>query len=126
MNVELEFRRGFCGRLASRGVAPEDVSTGLEKLADGSVGGMFGSAANKSVDKSLGAIFSGLGSVGKATAFGVLIAPALVAGLAGHLLAKSKKVSPADIRATSDTILIKELEEQRRMLEERQAARVYR
>jgi hypothetical protein len=50
--------------------------------------------------------------------------PALMAGIAGHYLAKSKKVSPADIKATSDTILIRELEEQNRLLAERKAQRV--
>lgn len=131
MNIELEFRRGFCEKLASRGVAPDDVSAALEKFANpGGDGG--GSGDGKSLlswlsgplKGSLGLLGKGLGGVGKGTAFTVFMMPALMAGIAGHYLAKSKKVSPADIKATSDTILIRELEEQNRLLAERKAQRV--
>lgn len=127
MNIELEFRRGFCEKLASRGVAPDDVSAALEKFANpGGDGG--GSGDGKSLlswlSGPLKVLGKGLGGVGKGTAFTVFMMPALMAGIAGHYLAKSKKVSPADIKATSDTILIRELEEQNRLLAERKAQRV--
>ena len=127
MNIELEFRRGFCEKLASRGVAPDDVSAALEKFANpGGDGG--GSGDGKSLlswlSGPLKVLSKGLGGVGKGTAFTVFMMPALMAGIAGHYLAKSKKVSPADIKATSDTILIRELEEQNRLLAERKAQRV--
>ncbi len=118
MNIELEFRRGFCEKLASRGVAPDDVSAALEKFAN-PVSWLSGPLKD-----SLGLLVKGLGGVGKGTAFTVFMMPALMAGIAGHYLAKSKKVSPADIKATSDTILIRELEEQNRLLAERKAQRV--
>lgn len=113
MNTELAFRLGFCERLAARGVAPDEISAALdsavpEKSAFELPWKPFAGLAAKGY----GNLVNSMGAVG-------LFGPAVLAGLAGYLFTKSRRVSDADLKAKKDIMVAKELEEQRRMLAER-------
>lgn len=107
MNTELYFRQGFVEKLAERGVSPERLSAALDSVS--------------SIEKSstwYDRLISGTGNVLSGAGFTALFAPAVVAGIAGYLLNKSKRVSDADLEAKKDIMTVKELEEQRRLLSE--------
>lgn len=106
MNTELYFRQGFVEKLAESGVSPERLSQALDNVS-----------AEKSSNVG-STLISGIGNLASGLGFTALFAPAVVAGIAGYLLNKSKRVSEADLKAKKDIMTIKELEEQRRLLSE--------
>ena len=115
MNTELAFRLGFCERLASRGVAPDEVSAALDSVStDKSAGSLPWGAFGREAGSGYAKLFKSIGSVG-------FFGPAILAGLAGYLFTRSRRVSDADLKAKKDIMVAKELEEQRRMLAERRA-----
>jgi hypothetical protein len=111
MNTELAFRLGFCEKLAASGVSPAEVGDALDALAAKSASNAakeFLTFAGKGGKK----VFETLGAAG-------FFGPAILAGIAGHLSAKSKTVSPMDIEYKKKLMVVRELEDQRQYLEDR-------
>ena len=96
-------------KLAELGVSPAVLGARLrEKRALGETAKAFG-----------GLVGDGAMALTKGTLWLKAFSPAVAAGIIGYMMAQSKRVSPADLKAKKDIMLAREIEEQRRLLGER-------
>ena len=111
MSIKMAYKEGFAEYIAEAGIAPSDIDAQIIKRA-----GILGDGG-----KMLDSVTNAIGKLGK----NVLL-PAGLLGLVGlptavgWSMGQSKRTSPADLTALTDTALIKDYQEANKRLKEKE------